>query len=173
MREKEFDQNGDGNVTDEERREVMRAHVVARFIEQDKNHDGALVEAEASKPEWEHLKAADVNSDSKVTLDELKTAFDEGKLRPPHGDHGAKSEADMKAQAQERFNAEDRNKDGYLTEVEVPKQKWEHLKAADANRDNKVSFDELTAAFKAGKLGRPGRHHGPEHAEGNRPNPRQ
>lgn len=173
LREKEFDKNGDGKVTDEERREVMRAHVVERFVEQDKNHDGALVESEVPKPAWEHMKVADANSDSKVTLDELKIAFDEGKLRPPKGDHGPRSEAEMKAHAQQRFAADDKNKDGYLTEAEVPKQKWEHIKVADANRDNRVSFDELTAAFKAGKLGRRGNHHGPGHAGGNHQGPRQ
>jgi Ca2+-binding EF-hand superfamily protein len=173
LREKEFDKNGDGKVTDEERREAMRARVVERFVEQDKNHDGALVEAEVAKPAWEHMKVADANSDSKVTLDELKTAFDEGKLQPPRGDHGPKSETAMKAHAQLRFAADDKNKDGYLTEAEVPKQKWEHIKVADANRDNRVSFDELVAAFKAGQMGRPGSHHGPGHAGGNHQGPRQ
>ncbi len=167
LRVKEFDKNGDGKVSDEERREVMRAHVVERFVEQDKNHDGALVESEVQKPGWEHMKVADANSDSKVTLDELKTAFDEGKLRPPSRGRGPKSEADMKAHAQERFNADDTNKDGYLTLAEVPKQKWEHMKLADTNRDNRVTFDELAAAFKAGKLGHPGR------PGGNHPGPRQ
>jgi Ca2+-binding EF-hand superfamily protein len=163
LREKELDKNGDGKVTEEERREAMRAHVVERFVEQDKNHDGFLVEAEVAKPAWEHMKVADVNSDSKITLDEPKTAFDEGKLRPPPG----KFEAEMKAHAQERFNAEDKNKDGFLTEAEVPKQKWEHIKVADTNRDNKVSFEELTAAFKSGNLGPRGPHRGPEHEGGN------
>lgn len=167
LHEKEFDRNGDGKVTDEERREVMRAHVVERFIEQDKNHDGALVESEVQKPGWEHMKAADANSDSKVTLDELKTAFDEGKLRPPPRGHGPQSETDMKAHALERFNADDKNKDGYLTEAEVPKQKWEHIKLADTNRDNRVTFDELATAFKAGRMGHPGR------TDGNHPGPRQ
>jgi Ca2+-binding EF-hand superfamily protein len=173
MREKEFDKNGDGKVSDEERREAMRARVVERFVEQDKNHDGALVESEIQKPGWDRMRAADANSDSRVTLDELKTAFDEGKLRPGPGGRGPKSEADMKAHAQQRFNADDKNRDGYLTEAEVPKQKWEHIKLADANRDNRVSFDELTAAFKAGKMGHPGNHRGHGQAGGNQPGPRQ
>jgi Ca2+-binding EF-hand superfamily protein len=157
LREKEMDRNGDGKVSDEERRETMRAGLVARFVEQDKNHDGALTESEVGKEHWEHIKVADANSDSKVTLDELKTAFDEGKLRPPgrRGPGGEpKTEAEMKAHAQQRFNADDKNHDGFLTENEIPG-RWAHLKVADANQDNKITFDELTAAFKAGKLGHP------------------
>jgi Ca2+-binding EF-hand superfamily protein len=58
----------------------------------------------------------------------------------------------MKAHAQQRFNVDDKNHDGCLTEAEVP-QRWAHLKVADANHDNKITFDELRAAFKSGVLG--------------------
>ena len=163
LREKELDKNGDGKVTDEERHEAMRAHVVERFVEQDKNRDGYLIESEVDAHEWAIVKVADANSDSRVTLDELKVAFDEGKMRPPHhggrGMHPGMTEADMKAHAQKRFAADDKNSDGALTESEVPG-RWAHIKAADANQDNRVTFDELSAAFKAGKLGPRGPHHG-------------
>lgn len=152
LREKEFDKNGDGKVTEDERREAMRAHVVERFVEQDKNHDGFVDASEVPAPFWDHMKIADANSDSKLTLDELKTAFDEGKLRPPH--RGPKSEGEFKAHAQERFNQQDKNRDGFLTEIEVAKPKWDHIKVADTNADNRITFEELTLAFKAGKLGR-------------------
>lgn len=155
--EKAFDKNGDGKVTDEERREAMRAHLVERFVEQDKNHDGYLTETEVQNPHWAHLKNADANSDSRVTLEEMKVAFEEGKLRPRHGGKGPRSHADMKAHAQERFTADDKNKDGALTESEIPA-RWAHFKAADANQDNKITFDELTAAFKSGKFGKRGPH---------------
>lgn len=154
QREKELDRNGDGKITAEERRETMRDHLADRFVEQDKNHDGALTELEVGKEYFQHIKVADANSDSKVTLAELMTAFDLGKLRPPHGGGpaGARTEAEMKAHAQQRFNTEDKNHDSYLTEDEVP-QRWVHIRGADANQDNKITFDELTAAFKSGKLG--------------------
>ncbi|HEY5959064.1 MAG TPA: hypothetical protein VIV60_21040 [Polyangiaceae bacterium] len=161
LHEKQLDKDGDGKVSDAERREAMRAHVVERFIEQDKNHDGFVTEAEVPRPFWEHMKSADANSDAKISLDELKSAFDEGKLRPPPMGFGG----NMKERAQERFNSEDKNKDGFLVETEVPKQKWEHIKVADLNHDNRVSFDELTAAFKAGKIAHRGPHS--EHAQTN------
>jgi Ca2+-binding EF-hand superfamily protein len=163
QREKMLDRNGDGKVTDEERRDAMRAHVVERFVEQDKNHDGALTEVETQTQHWNQIKSADANSDSRVTLDELKVAFDEGKLRPFHHHGPGPSEADMKAHAQKRFTDSDKNNDGFLTESEVGG-RWSYVKAADANQDDKVTFDELTSAFKAGKLGRQGGHgHGPDH----------
>ena len=155
QREKELDRNGDGKITVEERHETMRDHLAERFVEQDKNHDGALTETEVGKEYFLHIKVADTNADSKVTLAELMTAFDQGKLRPSHGGGPAgapRTEAEIKAHAQQRFNAEDKNHDGYLTESEVP-QRWAHLKVADANHDNKISFDELRAAFKSGVLG--------------------
>jgi len=164
LRDKRLDRNGDGKVTAEERREDMRTRLAERFGEQDKNHDGFVMESEVPKPQWAHMKAADANSDSRLTLNELKTALDAGKLRPSHpGARGPRSEAEMKAHAQERFSAEDKNKDGFLVEAEIPKQKWEHVKAADANRDNRISFDELTAAIKAGKTGPRGPHRAPGH----------
>jgi Ca2+-binding EF-hand superfamily protein len=166
QRRKELDRNGVGKMTEEERRETMRDHLAERFVEQDKNHDGALTEAEVGKEHFQHIKVADANADSKVTLAELMTAFDQGKLRPPRGGGPAgapRTEAEMKAHAQQRFNIEDKNHDGYLTEVEVP-HRWAHLKVADANHDNKITFDELRAAFKAGTLGHS---HHPELERGN------
>jgi Ca2+-binding EF-hand superfamily protein len=160
QREKVLDRNGDGKVTMEERRETMRDHLAQRFVEQDKNHDSALTETEVGKEHFTYMKVADANSDSKVTLNELMTAFDQGKLRPSkvRGPMGApRTEAELKAHAQQRFSADDKNHDGYLTEDEVP-QRWAHLKVADANSDGRVTFDELAAAFKSGKIGHL-RHH--------------
>jgi Ca2+-binding EF-hand superfamily protein len=165
LREKEMDTNGDGKVSEEERKAAMRAHIVERFIEQDRNHDGFLTEPEAKLPAWEQLKTADANSDSKVSLDELKVAFDAGKLQPMYRGHGLQgapmTPAEMKARAQERFNAGDKNHDGFLVQSEIP-ERWPHLQVADTNQDNKITFDELTAAFKAGKLGHQGPR-GPRH----------
>ena len=52
------------------------------------------------------------------------------------------------------FQKADKNNDGYLTQSEVGAQRWERIKVADTNNDAKVSKDEMTQAFKAGKLGR-------------------
>jgi hypothetical protein len=51
------------------------------------------------------------------------------------------------------FQRSDKNQDGFLTEAEVGAERWARIKVADVNTDNKVSKDEMKAAFKAGKLG--------------------
>lgn len=50
------------------------------------------------------------------------------------------------------FKRADKNADGFLTQAEVGNERWERLKVADANKDNKVSRDEMKQARKDGKL---------------------
>lgn len=52
------------------------------------------------------------------------------------------------------FQRKDTNQDGFLTEAEVGAERWQRIKVADSNKDNKVSKDEMMAAFKDGKLGK-------------------
>jgi Ca2+-binding EF-hand superfamily protein len=110
----------------------------SHFQKADKNNDGFLTQEEVGAQRWEHMKIADVNNDNKVSREELRQAF-EGTGRGEHGD---------------RFEQADKNNDGYLTQSEVGAQRWERIKVADTNNDAKVSKDEMTQAFKAGKLGR-------------------
>jgi len=58
-----------------------------------------------------------------------------------HGDKGA------------RFKQADKNGDGFLTKDEVGDKRWERIKVADANGDDKVSQAELRQAHEDGKLG--------------------
>jgi hypothetical protein len=50
------------------------------------------------------------------------------------------------------FKKADKNSDGFLTKDEVGEQRWERIKAADANKDGKVSHPEMKQARKDGKL---------------------
>jgi len=95
---KDIDTNGDGNVSKEElaaRFETMRAEfrtrfeerAKARFAEKDANHDGVLDASEVGSEHWARLSVADANGDQKLTPEELKAAFESGKLRPMRGHH--------------------------------------------------------------------------------------
>jgi hypothetical protein len=64
-----------------------------------------------------------------------------GSCDKPHGDPG------------KRFEAADKNKDGFLTKDEVGERRWARISVADANKDGKVSKAELEKARADGKLG--------------------
>lgn len=95
----EIDTSGDGVVSKAE----LEAHFKAkhaehqakfaerakeRFEKKDTNHDGALDQTELGD-HWAKLSVADTNGDHKLTQEELKVAFESGKLRPPmmRGEH--------------------------------------------------------------------------------------
>jgi hypothetical protein len=52
-----------------------------------------------------------------------------------------------------RFEAADKNKDGFLTKDEVGERRWARISVADTNHDSKVSRAELEKARADGKLG--------------------
>ena len=96
----DIDTSGDGVVSKDE----LAAHFKARqadhqakfaerakerFDKKDANHDGMLDQSEVGE-HWSKLAAADANGDSKLTPEELKAAFESGKIKPPmmRGKHG-------------------------------------------------------------------------------------
>jgi len=93
--EKRADTNKDGKVSPEERKAAMRTHFEERFKSDDQNHDGFLTQAEVPQ-RWDHMKVADANNDGKVSFEELKAAFESGKLgaRGRHGGHGEHKDHD-------------------------------------------------------------------------------
>lgn len=153
----DIDTNHDGVVSKDE----LDAHFKAKFAEhaaefaarakerfdsQDKNHDGALDASELGAERWARLSVADANGDQKLTPDELKAAFQAGKIKPSF-EHG-----DFAARAKERFERKDTNHDGTLEQSEVGPERWARLSVADTNGDQKLTPDELKAAFQAGKI---------------------
>jgi hypothetical protein len=84
----DIDTSGDSVVTKDE----LAAHFKARFAEhakkrferKDVNHDGFLDQTEVGD-KWSKLSVADQNGDLKLTPDELKAAFESGKLKPGFG----------------------------------------------------------------------------------------
>ena len=76
---------------------------------------------------------------------------DAGNCDKPHRDPG------------KRFEAADKNKDGFLTKDEVGERRWARISVADTNHDGKVSKAELEKARADGKLGHR------KHAPGDKP----
>lgn len=101
----------------------------------DTNKNGTLEAAELPERMQEHLGDIDTSGDSVVTKDELAAHF----------------KTKFMARAKERFEKKDANKDGVLDQSELG-DKWSKLSVADANGDQKLTADELRAAFEAGKL---------------------
>ena len=80
-----FDKSGDSVVTKDELAAHFKArfeeHAKKRFERKDTNRDGVLDQAEVGD-KWSKLSVADANGDSKLTPEELKAAFESGKLKP-------------------------------------------------------------------------------------------
>lgn len=93
----EIDTSGDSVVTKDELSVHMKskfmAHAKERFDRKDSNKDGLLEQSEVGE-HWANLSAADQNGDQKLTADELRSAFESGKIKPPmmRGKHGKRFE---------------------------------------------------------------------------------
>jgi hypothetical protein len=93
----DIDTSGDGVVTKEELTAHMKArfaeHAKERFNRQDTNKDGTLDQSELGAEKWSHLSVADQNGDQKLTPEELRAAFESGKIKPPmRGEHGKRGQ---------------------------------------------------------------------------------
>lgn len=84
----EFDQDGDGSLSDSEKTAMHRAHLLSRFAEGDANSDGFLIESEVPAFRWQHLSVADANGDARLTREELQTAVENGTLKRPDRPRG-------------------------------------------------------------------------------------
>ncbi len=92
----EIDTNGDSVVSKEELQAHLKArfmaHAKERFERKDANHDGVLEQSEVGE-RWSKLSVADQNGDQKLSPEELRAAFESGKIKPPlRGEHGKRFE---------------------------------------------------------------------------------
>ncbi len=116
----------------------------------DANKDGQLQAAELPERMQERIGDIDSSGDGVVSKAELETHF-----KAKQAEHHAK----FAEKAKERFDKKDANHDGVLDQAEVGEH-WAKLSVADANGDQKLSPDELKAAFEAGKIKPPMRRDG-------------
>ena len=108
----------------------------------DANKNGQLEAAELPPRMQENIAQIDTSGDAVVSKDELAAHF---KAR------AAEHHAKFAERAKARFDKKDANRDGMLDQAEVG-ERWAKLSAADANGDQKLTPEELKAAFESGKL---------------------
>jgi Ca2+-binding EF-hand superfamily protein len=103
----------------------------------DENKNGTLEPGEV--PDRMKDKFADIDTDKNNVLSKEEVT--------------AHFKARMLERGKRHFERKDTNRDGFLDQNELGK-RWEKLRVADANGDQKLTLDELRAAFEAGKLGK-------------------
>ena len=124
---KDADTNADGVLTRDEVDAARTAHHAKMEAELDTNGDGVVSadEKTAGRAKFEEMwtKRLDTNRDGVVSNDERKAA---------------------RAKFREAWIARhDTNHDGALSADEVGPRMWEHLSAADANKDGRVDAAEM------------------------------
>lgn len=146
-----FDADGDGKVALADLPEPMRE----RLKGADANADGVLTQDEMEAARAAHhakMKAEfDTNGDGVVSSDEKKAGREKfediWRKRLDANRDGVVSEDERKV-AHEKFREmwitrHDANHDGALSADEVGPRMWEHLSAADANKDGRVDRAEM------------------------------
>jgi len=132
-----LDKNGDGKVSGDEFPRpgggngtpgAGKGNPGEFFKQLDKNGDGALSKEEVPAQAWERIGKLDKNGDNTVSKDEFAA--------------GAKERMGMSGGFFENL---DKNKDGQLTESEVP-QGWDRISKADRDKDGAISKEEMAAA---------------------------
>jgi Ca2+-binding EF-hand superfamily protein len=122
--------------------------VQSHFKELDTNKDGVVTKAEFDAGHAKHFKAMDANHDGKVTVEEMEAAHDQhhGMSDKPHGMNQAQHTGTFK----EIFDQADTDHDGALSKAEAQKMPMilERFDEFDANKDGKVTYDEIRDAMK-------------------------
>jgi hypothetical protein len=105
----------------------------ARMMERlDANGDGKLAVSELPERAQRRFGDADQDRDGFLSVEEIKARVKKG--------------------GKERFAKLDADGDGFVTKDEAGEKRWDRMKVADANGDDKVTVEELKAAHESGKL---------------------
>lgn len=172
---KRIDKNGDGNLSKDEAPEQLWARLskldkdgdnsiskeefaAARngggsrdgneeiFARIDKDNDGNITESEAPQF-WEKLSKADKNSDGSVSKEEWLLARSYMDRMGKGGMKGRGKGGPQPGGPNAIFGKYDEDKDGKLSEAEVPAELWAKLSKADDNADGRVSQEELANVY--------------------------
>ena len=150
---------GDGDR--DARRAEWQARAEARFAEADKDRDGRLdrVEAQAFGERFnQHFERIDANSDGEIDREEMAKA--RRHARGQHGRHGMRSGM---AYQHGLIKGMDDDGDGAISRAELGNKvpRWsENFATIDADKDGKLSREELRAAQREARAQRKARREG-------------
>jgi len=121
------------------------------FSEMDTNKDGVISKKEFDAFHNKHFKEMDANHDGKITIEEFLASppsMKEDHCDEPHHGFGHHQDSDEQHGdnfIDKRFNAADTDHDGALSREEAKSTPMilEHFDEIDANKDGKVTEDEL------------------------------
>ncbi|MEM9016130.1 MAG: hypothetical protein AAGC68_03890 [Verrucomicrobiota bacterium] len=113
----------------------------------DKNGDGNLSKDEVPAQAWERLGRLDKNGDDVVSKEELAAGMS-AMQGGAGGKKGSKGKGGSQGGPGAVFGRFDTNKDGKLSESEVPAEMWGRLRNSDENADGVVSRKELDKVYK-------------------------
>ena len=132
----------------------------------DADRDGTISAAElANAPA--SLKALDRNGDGKLTEDEVRPQFGEGRgRRGGGGDEPGETAAPSADEMVQTLMAFDKNGDGKLTKDELPERMQGIFDRADANHDGVLTADEIRKSAQSGGPAQQGRGERREGREG-------
>jgi Ca2+-binding EF-hand superfamily protein len=123
---------------------------IAQLMANDKNKDGKLTPNEVPNEMLPMLQGVDQNGDRAIDRAELQAAWanrNQAGGGPWRGQGGLGAAAGNAEQATGQFLRYDRNRDGRLTNDEVPPQAARMLQGADRNNDAAIDAGELQAAL--------------------------
>ena len=126
----ETKETGDKELSEKERRQkAMEERGKKWFAEKDLDGDGALTQDEMGNVYWAFFHQADEDGDGKISGDDIKSAFQEGRMKRP--------------EPKKVMEIVDTDSDGFIGAKELPTEFQMGIGMLDMDGDSKISILEI------------------------------